>query len=232
MTAAGAGFPADGDGDGAGFSAWLRERNEAAWTQMVGHRFCRDVATDRLPAAVFRRYLRYEHAFVRTAISVFAHALAKAPTASDQDHLIGVLQALAGEQEAYFARVLAGLGEDVRLPPPSALPAAACALGEGTLAIAAESPFAGILAAMLGAEWMYLTWCEAAQAAGPRDPAVADWVRLHVEPGFRGQVGWLRRRLDELGPALPLAEQERCVANMGRVLELEIAFHDAPYAGD
>ena len=38
------------------------------------------------------------------------------------------------------------------------------------------------------------------------------------------------RRLDQLGPDLPAREQEGCAANFGRVLALEIAFHDAPYA--
>ena len=38
------------------------------------------------------------------------------------------------------------------------------------------------------------------------------------------------RRLDQLGPDLPAREQERCAANFGRVLALEIAFHDAAYA--
>jgi thiaminase/transcriptional activator TenA len=98
------------------------------------------------------------------------------------------------------------------------------------LAIAERGSFAEILAAMLAAEWMYLTWCEAAQIQGPRVATAADWIRLHVEPGFRGQVAWLRRRLDQLGPDLPAAEQRRCADSFGRVLALEIAFHHAPYA--
>jgi thiaminase (transcriptional activator TenA) len=82
---------------------------------------------------------------------------------------------------------------------------------------------------MLAAEWMYLTWCEAAHARAPRREAPAAWIRLHIEPAFRGQVTWLMRRLDQLGPDLPARQQERCAANFGRVLALEIAFHDAPY---
>jgi thiaminase/transcriptional activator TenA len=213
------------------FTDWLRARNRDAWDAMVGHRFCRDMATDALPEAAFHRYLRYEHAFVRNAISIFAYALAKASTPADQDHLIGVLQALAGEQEAYFARTFEGLGLPAAPLAWSGLPPAARGLGEGVLEIAASSPFPVILSAMLGAEWMYLTWCEAAYAQAPQRAAAADWIGLHVEAGFREQVGWLRRRLDELGPALDPATREACAAAMGRVLELEIAFHDAPYEG-
>jgi thiaminase/transcriptional activator TenA len=213
----------------AGFCDWLRAKNKASWDAMVTHRFCRDLASDRLPEAAFVRYLRYEHAFVRAAIGIFAYALAKAPTAADQDHLTDVLAGLAGEQEAYFRRAFAGLGLDPASPVPDALPEAARGLREGVLAVAAEGTFAEILAAMLAAEWMYLTWCEQAHARGPRREAPADWIQLHVEPAFRGQVDWLKRRLDELGPTLPTGEQARCADHFGSVLALEIAFHDAPY---
>jgi thiaminase/transcriptional activator TenA len=214
----------------AGFSDWLQTTNQATWDAMVTHRFCRDLAGDRLSEAAFVRYLRYEHAFVRAAISIFAYVLAKAPTAADQDHLIGVLAGLAGEQEDYFRRVFAGLGLDPAPLAPDALPDAARGLREDVLAIAVEGSFCEILAAMLAAEWMYLTWCERAHISGPKREAPADWIRLHVEPGFRTQVNWLGRRLDELGPALSAEEQTRCASQFGRVLALEIAFHDAPYA--
>jgi thiaminase/transcriptional activator TenA len=213
----------------AGFCEWLRAKNKAAWDVMVTHRFCRDLASDRLPEAAFVRYLRYEHAFVRAAIGIFAYALAKAPTAADQDHLIGVLAGLAGEQEDYFRRAFAGLGLDPAPLAPDALPEAVRGLREGALTVAAGGSFAEILAAMLAAEWMYLTWCEQAHARGPRREAPADWIRLHVEPAFRSQVDWLKRRLDELGPILFTGEQARCADHFGCVLALEIAFHDAPY---
>jgi thiaminase/transcriptional activator TenA len=56
-------------------------------------------------------------------------------------------------------------------------------------------------------------------------------VALHTAEPFRAQVAWLLRRLDGLGPALPPERQERCAAIFGRVLALEVAFHDAPYDG-
>jgi thiaminase/transcriptional activator TenA len=218
------------DTPGVGFCDWLRAVNRPAWDAMVGHRFCREMATDRLPETAFVRYLRYEHAFVRAAMGIFAYALAKAPTAADQDHLIGVLVGLAREQEGYFRRAFAGLGLDPEPLEPEVLPEAAQGLRDGVLALAASGGFAEILAAMLAAEWMYLTWCEEADAKSPHRAGPADWIRLHVEPGFRDQVDWLKRRLDQLGPSLPAEQQVRCADNFGRVLALEIAFHDAPYA--
>lgn len=215
---------------GVGFCEWLRVESQATWQAMIEHRFCCDMSADQLSDTAFLRYLRFEHAFVHAAISVFAYALAKAPTAADQDHLIGVLGTLAGEQEDYFRRAFARLGVDTNPLPSARLPEAARALRDGLLAIAERGSFAEILSAMLAAEWMYLTWCEQAHAKAPRREAPADWIKLHVEPGFRGQVAWLRQRLDQLGPILSSSLQARCADHFGRVLALEIAFHDAPYA--
>ena len=214
------------------FSGWLKAGNLELWERMVGHRFCRDLAEDCLSETAFVRYLRYEHSFVRAAIATFAYALAKAPTPADQDHLLGILNALAGEQQSYFQRTFAGLGLDAAVLPDDVLPPAARGLRDGVLAIAASGGFSEILAAMLAAEWMYLTWCEEAHGRQPQRRAPANWIRLHVEPGFRSQVAWLRRRLDVLGPALDPPIQQQCWAHFGRVLELEVAFHDAPYEGE
>lgn len=218
-----------GNATGTQFSEWLRDGDPALWQRMIGHRFCRDIAEDRLPDAAFTRYLRYEHAFVRAAIGMFAFALAKAPMPADQDHLLGILNALSTEQQAYFTRTFADLGLDAAVLAPDALPLAVRALRDGLLGFAAKGSFAEILAAMLAAEWMYLTWCDAAHARKPRRPAPAAWIGLHIESGFRQQVAWLRHRLDEIGPIIDSAERERCRTQFAKVLALEIAFHSAPY---
>ncbi len=76
----------------AGFADWLRARHRRRWDAMIDHRFTRSLSANQMPAAVFGRYLRYEHNFVRTAISIFSFALARAPSFGDQVHLIDVLQ--------------------------------------------------------------------------------------------------------------------------------------------
>jgi thiaminase/transcriptional activator TenA len=214
-------------------SDWLKASNLDLWERMVGHRFCRDMAQDRLPDTAFVRYLRYEHAFVRAAISTFAFALAKAPTPADQDHLLGVLSGLAGEQQSYFQRTFTSLGLDTEVLPEVALPPAARRLRDGVLAIAAAGSFVEILAAMLAAEWMYLTWCEEAYGRRPQRRAPADWIRLHVEPP--ASAGRSHGCADALKTWVQLSPHRcasGCQANFGRVLELEIAFHDAPYDGE
>ena len=167
----------------AGFSDWLRAENQATWGAMVGHR---SVSTWRATSCRSRRScvtLRYEHGFVRAAIGIVAYALAKAPTAADQDHLIGVLGPRGRAGRLLSPDIRAARARS-RARRPDALPQAARGLREGVLAIAAEGGYAEILAAMLAAEWMYLTWCEAAHARGARRAAPADWIRLHIEPAF------------------------------------------------
>ena len=215
---------------GASYCEWLRASSGPLWGAMVGHRFTRDMGADRLPPEAFLRYLRYEHAFVRTAVVVFGHALVKAPTAADRARLVGVLAGLVGEQEAYFGDRFAALGLPAEPLPDAELPDAVLALAEGALAIAAHGTFEEILSAMLAAEWMYLDWCTAAHAAKPRAPGPAEWIALHVAAGFAGQVEWLKERLKALGPALDPNRQRRCAGHFARMLRLEIAFHDAPYA--
>jgi len=214
---------------GAGFCDWLRAESGPLWRAMLEHRFTRDMAGDRLPTEAFIRYLRYEHAFVRSAIIIFAHALIKAPAADDRTRLVGILDGLVGEQEAYFQDRFTALGLAPEALPDRELPSAALALSEGALAIAAHAGFEEILSTMLAAEWMYHEWCKAAHAVGPRQPGPADWIALHVAPPFASQVEWLKRRVDALGPRLNPARQRRCADSFARMLRLEIAFHDAPY---
>lgn len=214
-----------------GFCDWLRSSSGPLWGAMVGHRFTQDMANDRLPPDVFIRYLRYEHAFVRTAVIIFGHALVAAPTLADRVRLVGILSSLAGEQEAYFRQRFDALGLATETLPESELPDAALALAEGALAIAAHGTFEAILSTMLAAEWMYHEWCTAAHAAAPQTAGPAEWIALHVRPGFSDQVAWLKERVDLLGPMLDPTRQNRCADNFVRMLRLEIAFHHAPYDG-
>src|SRR5262245_13494079 len=123
------------------FTEWLRNGDLPLWQRMIDHRFCRDMAEDRLPDEAFVRYLRYEHAFVRAAIGAFAFALAKAPMPADQNHLLGVLNALAADQQAYFTRAFVDLGLDTAVLAPDALPLAARGLRDRLLDFAAKGSF-------------------------------------------------------------------------------------------
>jgi thiaminase/transcriptional activator TenA len=201
--------------------------NAAVFDAMVNHRFVRDIEADRLPREVFDRYLVYEGAFVGTAIAIFAHAVAKAPGITEQRWLIGVLDALANRQVAYFEATFAARGIDpaafdLRRPEVAAF-------RDGMLSIAEGSGYLDIVAAMFAAEWMYWTWCRRAAAAPVTDPHQREWVDLHAAEDFGAQALWLRRQIDAAGPALDESARLRLSRVFGRVQELEIAFHAAAY---
>ena len=114
---------------GASFSDWMRHRAQKYWEAMIGHRFTLDMGSDALSDDAFARYLRNEHRFVRTAVKVFALALAKAPSADDQRHLAAILSALTNEQEDYFRAVAGGPRAGTTAPDDTGLPATVLALG-------------------------------------------------------------------------------------------------------
>jgi thiaminase (transcriptional activator TenA) len=204
----------------------LRE-NRAVFDAMVRHRFVEDIKHDRLPTDVFERYLVYEGAFVDTAISIFAYAVAKAERIEHKRWLIVVLDALANQQIAYFEKTFAARGID----PASftvSLPEVA-AFRSGMLEIARDGTFLDIVAAMFAAEWMYSTWSKEAASCRISDPLLKEWVDLHAHEDFAAQALWLRDRLDEVGATLDVAGRTKLSRIFGRAQSLEIAFHDAPY---
>jgi thiaminase/transcriptional activator TenA len=204
----------------------LRE-NLMVFEAMVGHRFVADVKQDRLPKQAFDRYLVDECAFVETAISIFAYAVAKAETISQKRWLIAVLDALANQQIAYFERTFAARGID-----PSAyrtdLPEVS-GFRSGMLEIARDGTFLDIVTAMYAAEWMYWTWSTEAANRPISDPLLKEWIDLHVHDDFAAQARWLKQQLDEADGRLDEADRARLSAVFRRAQELEIAFHNAPY---
>jgi thiaminase/transcriptional activator TenA len=204
----------------------LRE-NADVLDAMVNHRFVRDIKEDRLPKKAFERYLVFEGAFVDTAISIFAYAAAKAGTIERKRWLIGVLDALANQQVAYFEKTFAAHGID-----PSAfdtnIPQDA-AFRDGMLEIARDGFYLDTIAAMFAAEWMYWTWCRQASECRITDPLLREWLNLHAHPDFAAQALWLKAELDAAGPCLAPAERVRLSAIFGKAQRLEIDFHDAPY---
>lgn len=201
--------------------------NQAVFDAMVGHRFVADIKADRLADTVFRRYLVYEGAFVETAISIFAYAVAKAPKMEEKRWLIDVLDALANEQIAYFESTFAALDLD-----PAAYDLAVPSVAEfidGMHAIARDGSYLDIVAAMFAAEWMYWTWCADAATAPSSDPHVRRWVALHADEAFARQARWLKHQLDVGGDRLAPSEEAGLSRTFGEAMRLEIAFHTAAY---
>lgn len=204
----------------------LRE-NAVVFQAMLDHRFVSDVKNDTLTKEAFERYLVYEGAFVETAISIFAYAVATARTIEQKRWLVAVLDALANRQIAYFERTFAGRNIDpsvfdVDIPEVADF-------REGMLDIARHGGFIDTVAAMFCAEWMYWTWSKAAGKSPISDPLLKEWVDLHADQEFAEQALWLKRELDKAGESLSENDRQRLSAVFGRAMQLEIDFHNAPY---
>lgn len=212
---------------GAMLSDEILAENAAVFEAMLRHRFVADIEHDRLPEDVFLAYLRYEGAFVETAISIFALAVAKSPGIDESRWLIGVLDALANDQIAYFERTFAHLGISGDIGGDA--DPRVTAFRDGMIAIARDGSFLDIVVAMFAAEWMYWTWCSAASRTGISDPVLKEWVQLHATPAFADQARWLKAEIDAAGGKLSRAEKARLSSIFARVTEMEIAFHDAAY---
>ena len=150
--------------DKAPFSENLRAQAQATWDAIVGHRFFREIATDAIADPVFARYLRIEYGFVDAAAVALGYAVAKAPSFRERRRLALGLYGLVTDQEQFFVaafeRVGAPPGERTGLPPQGlSAPLHALFLG-----VAKAEGYEEILACMLAAEWMYLTWCSSANA--------------------------------------------------------------------
>ncbi len=205
----------------------LRE-NEAVLGEMLRHRFIEDIKADALPRPAFHRYLVYEGAFVDTAIAIFAYAVAKAETIDQKRWLIGVLDALANEQIAYFERTFARLGI-VENDHAAGMPEVE-SFRAGMLDIARTGAFLDIIAAMFAAEWMYWTWCQEAAQKTVRDPLLAEWIDLHANAAFAKQAMWLKLELDTAGERMRDEERARLSGIFEHAMRLEIDFHHAPYS--
>jgi thiaminase/transcriptional activator TenA len=209
-------------------SEQMLDENRDVFEAMVRHRFVEDIKANRLPNEAFERYLVFEGAFVDTAIAIFSYATAKAGTIKEKRWLIGVLDALANQQIAYFEKTFAARAIDPASYDTGRADVAA--FREGMLAIARDGGFLDTIAAMFAAEWMYWTWSTEADGAAISDPLLKEWVRLHAEPEFEAQARWLKAVLDEAGETMDLAERKRLSAIFGRAQRLEIDFHEAAYS--
>lgn len=211
------------------FTDTLKEGAADQWRRMQEHRFVVAVEEDRLPDEVLRRYLINEYAFVETAISIFGYALVRAPDMRARRELSRMISALVNDQVPYFSNAFAVLGMAESEWRGASLPPKASMLRDGMLGYAAHGSFGEVMTAMLAAEWTYHTWCSRAERRAISNPALKDWVRLHVEPAFATQAAWLRTIVDEVCAAAGEEQRKRFADVFATALELEIHFHDAPF---
>jgi thiaminase (transcriptional activator TenA) len=213
-----------------GFSEQMRLAAGGTWSAAIGHRFFREVASDAIVDRVFERYLRVEYGFVDCAAVVLGYAVAKAPSFGERRRLALGLHGLVTDQEDFFVAAFERLGTPTASRKGLPLNQQSGSLHELFLNTAKNEGYEEILACILAAEWMYLTWCSTAHRTPSSRDYIRDWVALHAGGAFADHVAWVRCEIDGRAPALPPGRQARLQSLFADVLLAEMSFHDAAYA--
>ena len=147
------------------FSERMRIEAHATWSAILDHRFFREVATDAIDDRVFARYLRIEYGFVDTAARALGYAVAKAPSFQERRRLGLGLYGLVTDQEQVFIEAFERMGASINERTGLAPQGQVVPLDALFLKVAETEGYEEILACTLAAEWMYLTWCSAANGS-------------------------------------------------------------------
>lgn len=213
------------------FTEALRAGALPCWRAAVDHRFVQELAADTLPDPVYAAYLRQDYAFLGNLVSLVGGAVAHAPSMASQARLSAFLGVLTGPENDYFERSFAALG--VPLEDPQAVARGAVTERFAALMdrVIRDGDYGGILAVLVGAEWSYHAWAQvASRSPRPGRFYLAEWIDLHVDPGFADFVGWLRGELDEAGARTDAEGRARLQQLFRDTMELEAAFYDQAYA--
>lgn len=204
------------------FTSELRERADAEWSAAVDHRLFREIISDEVEDRDFERYLHIEFAFIDTAAVALGAAVRIAPDMADRVVLAAGLYDLLTAQVQFFEEALET--DRSTIIPPSAMPLHAL-FHEQADGLSYER----LLAAMLGAEWLYKTWCAATTEQPSSRATIRAWTELHTSEAFTQHASWLRHRLDTLAVNLSRDDRDGVANVFRRALAAEITFHDAVY---
>ncbi|MEJ8475799.1 TenA family protein [Roseibium algae] len=215
----------------AGFSDWLAANAGPSWAAATDHPFTKAIGDDTMPTAAYVRYLIEDYTFVIDLCSTLGYLVAKAPSMQSKAKLSAFLALVTSEENDYFERSFAALGVPKETYQTAAQGPVTRQFSDLLLQSAGKGTYADGLACLLCAEWVYLVWgLREAQKPRPTHFYLAEWIDLHAVPGFQDFVGWLRTEMDNTGPDLDPAAQDRLADLFENMCRLEVAFFDAAWA--
>jgi len=193
----------------------LRQGKAADWQAATTHAFTRELSDGTLPEDKMRWYLQQDYQFVDGFVRLLASTIAHAPTLADSVPAAQFLAVITGPENTYFLTV--------------------CDRRDGAQDLMAEAAASGryenMLAVLVVAEWVYLSWASPENPPKPDLPFwFAEWITLHAGEGFEGVVEYLRGQLDKTWPTLTPEAQAEVTRLFHRAVELEKDFFDAAYA--
>lgn len=204
----------------------LRDGKSADWQAATTHAFTRELADGTLPEHKMRWYLEQDYQFVDGFVRLLASAIAHAPSLADSVPAAQFLAVITGPENTYFLRAMEALGTQ-----PSTDPAPATKAFQDLMAEAAASGrYENMLAVLVVAEWVYLSWASLENPPKADLPFwFAEWITLHAGDGFESVVEYLRGQLDKTWSTLTGEGQAEVTRLFHRAVELEKHFFDAAY---
>ncbi len=200
------------------------------WIAATTHPFCTELADGTLPLDKMRWYLAQDYQFIGNFVRLLASAIAHAPTLADSVPAAQFLALVTGPENTYFLRSFDALEmSDAEQNLPPAPPT------EGFNALMAEAAASGryelMLAVLVVAEWVYLSWATPVNPPKAELPFYfAEWITLHAGDGFEGVVEYLRSQLDMAWAGLTDAAKADVETMFLRAAKLEREFWDTAYA--
>jgi thiaminase/transcriptional activator TenA len=211
------------------FTAQLRAACAADWDAATSHRFVRELSAGSVAPAVMRRYLVQDYQFIDRFVALLGAAIASAPAFPARLRLSQFLAMIVSNENTYFVRAFDAL----EVPPAERQTPPLDPTVQDFRALMTEAAgtrsYAGALAVLVVAEWLYLSWAECHQGPLPDSFVHAEWITLHDNPFFRDFVGWLRQELDHAAAELDAAALAQCESLFRRAVALERGFFDSLY---
>ena len=212
--------------DSLSFSDSARKAAGAEWIAACNHPFTVALGDAALPKEAMAAYLVQDYAFVETLVSMVGYAVGKAPNMPAMARLSNFLAAVTSDENTYFQRSFEALGvapADYTAPP---LHPVTRQFLEAMANVGRNGTYGEIMATLLPAEWIYLTWGEAQAAKAPEPFYFGEWVTLHANPDFRAFVMWLKDETDRAAAKSDQAGREAMSKRFAEMVRLEVAFFD------
>lgn len=200
------------------------------WDAATKHGFCDALADGTLDLVKMRSYLVQDYQFVDGFVRLLASMIAHAPTLADSVPAAQFLAVITGPENTYFLRSFEALGVSDTEWQGAELKQPTKDFQNLMSEAAASGKYEEMLAVLVVAEWVYLSW--ATPFNPPKSDApfyFAEWITLHAGEGFEGVVEYLRGQLDTVWGALSQDQRKNVEQVFCKAVQLERAFFDASW---
>jgi thiaminase (transcriptional activator TenA) len=211
---------------------YLKSLCSEDWKAATSHPFCDALAKGALGKEKMADYLVQDYQFIDGFVRLMASMIAHAPSLADSVPAAQFLAVITGPENTYFLRSFKALGVEADVWQNAELKAPTKDFQKLMAAAAASGKYEQMLAVLVVAEWIYLSWAEKFYPTEDNLPFYfSEWITLHAGADFENVVEYLRKQLDVIW--INLNSQER--ANVEHVfceaVALERAFFDVSLIG-